>query len=110
VSSLATLQQPAPTGEGVEVWPQLLALPDLPDWLREDMKAREALGIERYGTPLRTFNGRASLVDAYQEALDLCAYLQQADLERQPHLESSEALERALALVELVGFMLRRHE
>lgn len=47
-----------------------------------DMLARDNVGRERYGTPLQAFNGRDALVDAYEEALDLCAYLRQAIEER----------------------------
>lgn len=49
-----------------------------------DMEARRLVGIERYGTPLQPFNGRDALIDAYQEALDLVAYLRQAIEERNP--------------------------
>ena len=48
----------------------------------EDMKERDHVGRERYGTPLQTHNGRDALVDAYQEALDLVVYLRQAIEER----------------------------
>jgi hypothetical protein len=47
-----------------------------------DMHARDKLGRKRYGTPLQPWNGRDALVDAYEEALDLCAYLRQAIWER----------------------------
>jgi hypothetical protein len=47
-----------------------------------DMEARDRLGRERYGTPLQPHNGRDALLDAYQEALDLCVYLRQAIEER----------------------------
>lgn len=47
-----------------------------------DMQARDAEGRRKYGTPLQPFNGRDALVDAYQEALDLVAYLRQAIAER----------------------------
>lgn len=47
-----------------------------------DMADRRMLGISRYGTPLQAHNGRDALVDAYQEALDLCVYLRQAIEER----------------------------
>jgi hypothetical protein len=40
-----------------------------------DLRAREAVGIERYGVPLRPFNGRDISLDAYQEVLDLAVYL-----------------------------------
>lgn len=48
----------------------------------EDMRARDQLGRERYGTPLQAGNGRDALRDAYEEALDLVAYLRQAIEER----------------------------
>lgn len=44
----------------------------------EDMKQRDQVGRERYGTPLQAHNGRDALIDAYQEALDQCVYLRQA--------------------------------
>lgn len=46
-----------------------------------DMAERRNVGILRYGTPLQPFNGRRSLVDAYQEVLDLAVYLRQKILE-----------------------------
>jgi hypothetical protein len=49
----------------------------------DDMRERDRVGRERYGTPLQPFNGRRSLVDAYQEALDLVVYLRQRILEDQ---------------------------
>lgn len=52
-------------------------LPDIADLVMQDMRDRKALGIERYGTPLRPFNGRDALIDAYQEVLDLAVYLRQ---------------------------------
>lgn len=48
----------------------------------EDICERDRVGRERYGTPLQPHNGRDALVDAYQEALDLCVYLRQAICER----------------------------
>lgn len=40
-----------------------------------DMRERDRVGRARYGVPLTAGNGRKQLVDAYQEALDLCVYL-----------------------------------
>ena len=40
-----------------------------------DMRERDAVGRQRYGTPLTSGNGRDHLVDAYQELLDSCVYL-----------------------------------
>lgn len=47
-----------------------------------DIYARHRKGVETYGEPLRPHNGRDALLDAYQEALDLCMYLKQAIEER----------------------------
>lgn len=52
--------------------------PHVHDLVVEDVKARKALGVERYGTPLQAHNGRDALRDAYEEALDLACYLRQA--------------------------------
>ena len=62
--------------------PQANSHPAVWDLVIADMKARDQLGRERYGTPLQPFNGRDALVDAYQEALDLAVYLRQAIEER----------------------------
>lgn len=56
---------PRPDATGPDVWLLVLA----------DMEARRQLGIARYGVPLRPDNGRDNLIDAYQEALDLCVYI-----------------------------------
>lgn len=66
-------EQPAPVpNDRPAVW----------DLVIEDMRARDALGRESYGTPLQAGNGRDALRDAYEEALDLCVYLRQAIEER----------------------------
>lgn len=52
------------------------------DLVIQDMRARDAMGAVKYGTRLQAYNGRDALVDAYQEALDLCVYLRQAIEER----------------------------
>lgn len=64
--------QPEPTGDGTPVW----------DLVVSDMKERDNLGRQRYGTPLRTWNGRDALIDAYQEILDLAVYVRQEIEER----------------------------
>lgn len=66
-------EQPMPIpNESVPIW----------DLVIEDMKERDLVGRQRYGTPLQTNNGRDALLDAYQEALDLAVYLRQAIEER----------------------------
>jgi hypothetical protein len=56
--------------------------PSIHDLVAADIAARKALGTSRYGTFLQPHNGRDSLLDAYQEALDLACYLRQAIAER----------------------------
>ena len=49
----------------------------------DDLHARAEMGEGKYGTVLKTHNGRNALMDAYQEALDLCMYLKQVLLEQE---------------------------
>lgn len=65
-----------------EVPPQENVLPHVWDLVIEDMKSRDEFGFGKYGTHLQPHNGRKSLVDAYQEALDLVVYLRQAIYEQ----------------------------
>lgn len=75
MSNPATVIQADPTANSSRpVWELVI----------EDMRARDQVGRAKYGTPLRAHNGRDALVDAYQEALDLCVYLRQAIEERAP--------------------------
>lgn len=48
----------------------------------DDMQARKALGIKRYGQALQANNGRDALRDHYEELLDACAYARQLLYER----------------------------
>lgn len=47
-----------------------------------DMAQRDAMGLRKYGKPLRPQDGRDTLWDAYEEALDLAVYLRKAIAER----------------------------
>ncbi|HQT19114.1 hypothetical protein [Acidovorax sp.] len=47
-----------------------------------DMAQRDVMGSDKYGTRLQPGNGRDSLQDAYEEALDLAVYLRTAIYER----------------------------
>ena len=80
-------QPPPKLGTG-DLWLDVIA----------DMQERRRLGIERYGTPLQSGNGRDALVDAYQEALDLCVYLRQAIAERTPSKHCMVAHAQAVRL------------
>lgn len=76
----AAIAEPAPTA-GVRVVLDVAVGRTRVTELQDDLKARAEMGKAKYGTYLRTFNGRDALTDAYQEALDLVMYLVQVNLE-----------------------------
>lgn len=49
--------------------------PSCHDLVIEDMKERKQHGLRKYDNLLQPFNGRSFVLDAYEEALDLCVYL-----------------------------------
>lgn len=53
------------------------------DAVLADLQTRRRTGARKYGGELQTYNGRNALIDAYQEALDLCLYLKQALMEEE---------------------------
>ena len=57
-------------------------LPYVWDLVIKDMQDRDQFGASKHGTHLQPENGRDSLVDAYQEALDLAVYLRKEIYER----------------------------
>lgn len=67
---MATAEQPQPT-----IHPEST---DVCELVKADLEARIQKGAKQYGQRLHTFNGRDSLLDAYQEILDLAVYLRQA--------------------------------
>lgn len=77
----ATSPGPPPLVTGSEpIWPLVIADAEALGCaaLVADMKARDAFGRAKYGTPLTADNGRNHLADAYQEALDEVVYLRAA--------------------------------
>jgi len=68
-------QQPMPSPGKENVAPSLKQR--FNDWI----DARTTEGIETYGTPLQTFNGRDSALDAFQEILDFSQYQEQSRME-----------------------------
>ena len=66
-SDPATRNEPAPKGTGA----------DIARLVQQDIERRAEAGEKTYGERLTANNGRNALVDAYQEALDLCMYLRQ---------------------------------
>lgn len=98
----ATTQEPAPKQNGgAAIWTLVLeevpyAFPradqgEVVASLRADMHARDDMGRAKYGTPLRAYNGRNPWTDAYQEALDGCAYSRQMQEEAVTEWERTEA-------------------
>lgn len=56
-------------------------MPHLTEEFSKMAKLRYDLGIERYGKPLQTFNGRDAGQDAMEEWFDLGIYLKQQRME-----------------------------
>lgn len=62
--------------------PKAVDGPAVWDLVMSDMAARDRVGTAKYGQRLVPGDGRDSLRDAYQEALDLAVYLRKAMYER----------------------------
>jgi hypothetical protein len=88
--SSAAIPEPAPTGDGQVVITHVvkhiatLAYGKDSEFYADilvDLGARAEMGKAKYGTYLRTHNGRNALNDLYQEILDGIMYAKQYDLE-----------------------------
>lgn len=84
----AATPEPAPI-ESAESRPVL-------DLVLEDLKARREMGIAKYGRELHTHNGRDTLMDAYQEALDLVMYLRAEIEQRDEYRAAGECADRRI--------------
>jgi hypothetical protein len=73
IEPATTIQKPPEENDGTVVLDRVL----------KDFQDRAEVGKARYGTYLKTNNGREALVDAYQEAMDLVMYLKQELMERE---------------------------
>jgi len=82
-----TQEQPTPAhgAQSVAVTPVLLdairCFEGVPAWLPSAIEARTLAGVERYGAPLHSHNGRDSIRDLREELLDAMQYLAQAHIE-----------------------------
>ena len=71
------LKKIGPSGSLEQVAPDRSEREPVWDMVIRDMLARKAMGKERYGTFLQTFNRRSAALDLYQELLDAAVYMRQ---------------------------------
>ena len=55
--------------------------PSMHDLVIQDLQARKAFGLEKYGTVLQAHNGRRPYQDLIEELLDAICYAKQAQIE-----------------------------
>lgn len=92
---------PAPR-PGDQIAPLPSPGPDIQPLVIQDLVERYELGKSRYGTGLKTFNGRSGLVDLYQELADALMYVRQVIEEDKAMLVDAEVEYRSVMTVELV--------
>lgn len=73
-----------------------------------DIRERAAAGLNTYGTYLQPNNGRDSLQDAYEEALDLALYIRNEMLRRDGEQRRVEDLKAHVAKVERENAAMRQ--
>lgn len=61
------------------------------DLVHRDLALRDRLGWQQHGKPLLPHDGKDSLWEAYEEALDLAVYLRKAIAEREGIRRDAEA-------------------
>lgn len=66
--------------------------------LRKRLDQRDAYGLGKYKKPLEPFDGRRTLVDALDEALDMAMYLQKEILERKKLERELKGLRRQVMI------------
>lgn len=87
------MEQPQPTGNGRIVLFEAITFANgyghQHEWMCEKLLERATQGKTKYGTWLRTENGRSALQDALEEALDGLMYATQLNME-QPSYDAEE--------------------
>ena len=73
---------------------------DVNPLLIEHLRQRAAFGAKKYGIPLRTFDGRNTIQDALEEALDTAVYLTKL---RREWDEIADLLEEAASFIAFLG-------
>jgi hypothetical protein len=89
-------EAPTKIREGDQPLPEVNDTGFIQDLVIEDIEARKAVGISRYGTPLQPFNGRNVDQDLYEELIDATVYLRQRLVERVALNETVSGLTRLL--------------
>jgi phage shock protein A len=87
-------EQPNPTDGQANVTPVLRTL------LIDMLDARAAAGLERYGKPLQTRNGRDAERDLLEELIDAAQYAVQSRMEREDLRAEIERLQTRVAKLE----------
>jgi hypothetical protein len=82
-SLVTPLEAPVPNG-GRPIWEMVVE--DMKARVIGDMRERDKFGRDKYGVPLQAFNGRPTIIDLYQEALDITVYIR-AEIEERAILE-----------------------
>lgn len=72
--------------------------PALTEDMANDLASRLQMGKDKYGQPLRAFNGRNALKDAYEESLDMLCYLRQTIFEERAKSLNGSAKADALTM------------
>jgi hypothetical protein len=82
----------------------------LDDLIIADLEMRSAVGEKKYGTILKTHNGRNALIDAYEELLDALLYQTQyvTELEDAGHGFGDEVLDENRHLLDIIMEALRK--
>jgi hypothetical protein len=74
---------PPPRNSGIPITPELLEWIDKSDlefkgYLKDIIEQRTKYGMEKYGQPLMSDDGRDDIIDALQEAGDLIQYVRKS--------------------------------
>ena len=89
----SSIPEPAPQNKGLEITPALILYIDSlklsnPELVKKLVRERHEFGLEKYGQPLMSEDGRNGIEDARQELGDLLQYLYKVSISNS---HSSEA-------------------
>jgi hypothetical protein len=99
-----TKPEPMPVGAGEDVGDAAAAFVTelgYPD-LAQDLKARIEMGAKKYGTRLKSHNGRNTLMDIFQECADSIHYSMQYTMENPQDPDGISLLLKSVALAAAV--------